>query len=86
MKSEWSKDNWKKFDITQQPIWPDLRDLNNSINTLEKLPALVFSGETRNLKKLLKEVENGNSFVIQAGNCAESFEDCNGPEIHNFLE
>ena len=85
MKNEWSKDSWRNFDLKQQPIWPNQNELNNSIKTLEKLPSIVFSGETRNLRKLLNEVEQGNSFIIQAGNCAESFEDCNGPEIHNFL-
>jgi 3-deoxy-7-phosphoheptulonate synthase len=85
MRNSWFKDSWKNFNLTQQPLWPSQIDLNNSIDTLEKLPSLVFSGETRNLKKRLKEVEVGNSFIIQAGNCAESFDDCHGPEIHNFL-
>jgi 3-deoxy-7-phosphoheptulonate synthase len=82
---KWHKYSWKKFDLSQQPIWPDNNELDSTINTLEKLPALVFSGETRKLKKMLIDVECGNSFIIQAGNCAESFKDCNGPEIHNFI-
>lgn len=85
MKNDWLKDSWRKFDFRQQPFWPDKNELNISISTLEQLPSLVFSGETRNLRKLLKDVEKGNSFIIQAGNCAESFNDCHGPEIHNFL-
>jgi 3-deoxy-7-phosphoheptulonate synthase len=85
MTNDWEKGSWKNFDITQQPIWPDQNELNSSINALEKLPSLVYSGETRNLRRLLEEVENGNSFILQAGNCAESFDDCHGPEIHNFI-
>jgi 3-deoxy-7-phosphoheptulonate synthase len=85
MNKNWHKDSWKNFDLVQQPSWPNSDELNTSLNTLEKLPALVFSGETRNLRKFLTEVEKGNSFIIQAGNCAESFDDCHGPEIHNFM-
>lgn len=85
MNNNWNKDSWRNLDIVQQPIWPDPDELNNSINILEQLPALVFSGETRNLRRTLIEVEKGKCFIIQAGNCAESFEDCHGPEIHNFI-
>jgi 3-deoxy-7-phosphoheptulonate synthase len=77
--------SWRNFEITQQPLWPDEKKLNFVLEELKKLPSLVFSGETRNLRKLLCEVERGNAFIVQAGNCAESFNDCHGPEIHNFL-
>ena len=85
MSSTWSLDSWRSYKISQQPEWPNQNIFNDVIEQLSKLPSLVFSGETRNLRKELIEVEEGRSFILQAGNCAESFNDCNGPEIHNFL-
>lgn len=85
MSDNWSLDSWKRYKISQQPNWPNETKFKGVIEQLIKLPALVFSGETRNLRKELIEVEQGKSFILQAGNCAESFNDCNGPKIHNFL-
>lgn len=81
----WSLDSWRKFPIAQQPNWRKTDELNSVLSSLRLLPSLVFSGETRNLKKSLISVEQGEAFIIQAGNCSESFSDCNGPKIHNFL-
>ncbi|MBP6978703.1 MAG: 3-deoxy-7-phosphoheptulonate synthase [Lentimicrobiaceae bacterium] len=85
MKNAWSKCSWRNFQAQQQPEWKDVKHLNETISKLNNLPALVFSGETRRLKRELTEVNKGNSFILQVGNCAESFSDCNGPKIHNFL-
>jgi len=84
-KSNWTKKNWRNYPITQQPPWQDKKVLNRVISELEKLPALVFSGETRSLLTKIKEVNKKKKFILQVGNCAESFSDCNGPKIHNFL-
>lgn len=81
----WSKSSWKNYKIYQQPDWPDLKHYDLVINELKNLPSLVFSGETRKLISELSEVNKKNAFVLQVGNCAESFSDCNGPKIHNFL-
>ena len=83
--NKWKKNSWRSFPIQQQPAWPDKTKLDDAINKLKSLPALVFSGETRNLSGLLKTVNSGNGFILQIGNCAEDFNDCNGPIIHNFL-
>jgi 3-deoxy-7-phosphoheptulonate synthase len=85
MLDNWDIDSWKKYKVTQQPKWPNSEHLNDVINDLKLLPSIVFSGESRHLKKRLIEVENGKAFILQAGNCAEAFTDCTGPEIHNFL-
>lgn len=79
------KNSWREFPTHQQPDWPDKNKLIEVIHKLENLPALVFSGETRRLKHELKNVNQGKSFILQVGDCAESFSDCNGPKIHNFL-
>ncbi len=85
MKTDWTKYSWKKYTVKQQPEWKDKDLYKNIISQLEKLPSLVFSGETRNLKTELKDVHKGTKFILQAGNCAELFSDCHGPSIHNFL-
>ena len=82
---KWTKSSWQRFPISQQPEWPDVNRLQEIIAELKKLPSLVFSGETRKLSHELKEVNKSKVFILQVGNCAESFSDCNGPKIHNFL-
>lgn len=83
--NKWTKTSWKKYKAQQQPLWPDNRLYNDVIAELKLLPALVFSGETRKLINELSEVNKGKKFILQAGNCAESFMDCRGPKIHNFI-
>lgn len=85
MKKEWTKSSWRNFPIKQQPEWPDKEQFKKTISELKKLPSLVFSGETRQLKQKLIDVNKENRFILQVGNCAESFEDCNGPKIHNLV-
>ena len=84
-KNSWRINSWRNFSITQQPDWPDEKLFEEIISRLQKLPSLVFSGETRKLKKKIAKVNDGHNFILQVGNCAESFGDCNGPKIHNFL-
>lgn len=81
----WSPRSYHNYQLLHQPEWPDMDHLNQVLERLIKLPALVFSGETRMLKDKLAEINEGNTFLLQIGNCSESFSDCNGPLIHNFL-
>lgn len=83
-KIKWSPNSWKNFESLQQPDWNN-KILEDVLLKLKNLPALVFSGETRNLSEDLLDVYEGGSFVLQVGNCAESFDECNGRNIHNFL-
>ncbi|MDA8807647.1 3-deoxy-7-phosphoheptulonate synthase [Flavobacteriaceae bacterium] len=85
MNSTWKKNSWKKFKTKQQPKWPNLDLFNETLEKLNNLPSLVFSGETRMLKSDLSRVNIGEKFILQVGNCSETFSDCNGPKIHNFL-
>lgn len=85
MKNNWTKNSWKQFKVYQQPDWPDIKRYEEIISELSKLPSLVFSGETRKLRQELINVNKNKGFILQVGNCAESFSDCNGPKIHNFL-
>jgi len=85
MIDKWTTGSWRKFPIQQQPNWSDRKHFKKVISELSKLPSLVFSGETRKLRQALTGVSKGNNFILQVGNCAESFSDCHGPKIHNFL-
>jgi len=83
MNNKWTVNSWRNFPITQQPSWNENIDYKTVISDLKKLPSLVFSGETR---LLINALSKENHFILQVGNCAETFEDCNGPKIHNFLK
>lgn len=80
---EWNRESWRVFPIAQQPNWSNHVAYNDVINELRTLPSLVFSGETRSL---LNELGDDKCFILQIGDCAESFKDCTGPKIHNFLK
>lgn len=85
MEAKWTPSSWRNFPVKQQPDWPDEKHLEKIVARLHELPSLVFSGETRKLREALTGVNEGNSFILQVGNCAESFSNCHGPKIHNFL-
>jgi 3-deoxy-7-phosphoheptulonate synthase len=78
--------NWRDCPAAQQPVWPDLVRLADSVETLRHLPALVFAGETRSLRNKLKLAEEGKAFILQCGDCAEEFTMCHGPRIHQLLK
>ncbi len=84
-RSNWKKDGWRAFPAKQQPSWPDAAGRDDVLRKISKLPALVFAGETRALKSDLAEAGRGNAFVLQGGDCAEDFQGCHGPFIHNLL-
>jgi 3-deoxy-7-phosphoheptulonate synthase len=69
----WSPSSWRKFPIKQQPIYSDLEKLKKVEKELGSYPPLIFANEARNLKAELAEVSKGNAFLLQGGDCAESF-------------
>ena len=81
-----SQVNWRDFPAAQQPTWPDRTRLDDAVVTLRHLPALVFAGETRSLRKKLALAEQGKAFILQCGDCAEEFSMCHGPRIHQLLK
>lgn len=70
----WSPSSWRSFDAKHQPAWPDEAELDQALKTLSDQPPLVFAGEARNLTSQLASVAHGEAFLLQAGDCAESFE------------
>ena len=85
MEPKWTPSSWRNFPVKQQPNWPDQKHLEKVVGRLRELPSLVFSGETRKLREAITGVSKGKGFILQVGNCAESFSACHGPKIHNFL-
>jgi 3-deoxy-7-phosphoheptulonate synthase len=85
MAKDWSPDSWRSFPVKQQPAWPDEADLDRALKQIASYPPLVFAGEARSLQSGLAQVAAGNAFLLQAGDCAESFEDFSANNIREKL-
>ncbi len=83
---DWTKKSWRNFPIKQQPVYPDEKELEQVLSRLEKLPPLVFAGEVRNLKKSLTRVSKGEAFLLQGGDCAESFGNFGANNIRDMFK
>ncbi len=83
---QWSPQSWKQRPAAQQPVWPDDDALEHVQKTLSTLPPLVFAGEARRLTAALAEVAAGRAFLLQAGDCAESFADFSADSIRDKLK
>jgi len=73
MTDKWTPDSWRKKPILQVPEYPDQAKLAEVEATLRRYPPLVFAGEARSLKRHLAKVAAGEAFLLQGGDCAESF-------------
>jgi len=82
----WSPRSWRERPAAQQPQWPGADELEGTLKTLSGLPPLVFAGEARRLTAALSEVADGRAFLLQAGDCAESFADFSADSIRDKLK
>jgi 3-deoxy-7-phosphoheptulonate synthase len=82
----WSPASWQTRSAEQQPEWPDAAALAGAVGELRKLPPLVFAGEARTLKAALARVARGEAFLLQAGDCAESFGEFSADAIRDKLK
>ncbi|MBC2653149.1 3-deoxy-7-phosphoheptulonate synthase class II [Novosphingobium flavum] len=73
MAKNWNPDSWKTHEAKHMPVYPDSARLNAVESTLTSFPPLVFAGEARALTADLAEVAAGRGFLLQGGDCAESF-------------
>ena len=85
MPKNWTKSTWQSYPAAQQPEWPDAGELDRALKQIESYPPLVFAGEARTLLASLGQVANGNAFLLQAGDCAESFEEFTAVNIREKL-
>ena len=80
---QWKIDSWKKYSIKHIPTYSDQNKLFNVIEKLNSFPPLIFAGEVRTLKKKLSEVHQRKGFLLQGGDCAESFSEFNADNIRD---
>jgi 3-deoxy-7-phosphoheptulonate synthase len=85
MRATWTPDSWRSKPIVQVPEYPDKEALAEVEAKLATFPPLVFAGEARQLKKELAEVAAGRAFLLQGGDCAESFAEHRADNIRDFF-
>jgi 3-deoxy-7-phosphoheptulonate synthase len=78
---EWHPASWRTRQAVQQPSYPDQAEVERVLGLLSRLPPLVVSGEVEELKKQIAEAQQGRRFLLQGGDCAESFDECTSDRI-----
>jgi len=81
----WTPDSWRAFEARQMPVYLDAEKLAIAEARLSKLPPLVFAGEARKLQSQLARVASGEAFLLQGGDCAESFAEFSANNIRDTL-
>src|SRR5881409_1848116 len=85
MSERWTPDSWRARPVLQLPDYPNAKALADVEAQLATFPPLVFAGEARNLKKALAKVAAGDAFLLQGGDCAESFAEHGANNIRDFF-
>jgi 3-deoxy-7-phosphoheptulonate synthase len=85
MATRWTADSWRAKPAQQLPVYPDQKALADVERTLAGFPPLVFAGEARKLKRALSKVAAGDAFLMQGGDCAESFAEHSADNIRDFF-
>ena len=84
--TEWSPTSWQSKPAQQQPIYPDAVALERSVAALSRLPPIVVSWEVEALKEQIAAAQRGERFILQGGDCAETFDDCQSDAIARKLK
>ncbi|KDP39972.1 hypothetical protein JCGZ_03503 [Jatropha curcas] len=79
----WALDSWKSKPAQQLPEYPDQQELELVLQTLNNFPPIVFAGEARKLEERIASAAVGNAFLLQGGDCAESFKEFNANNIRD---
>jgi 3-deoxy-7-phosphoheptulonate synthase len=85
MTEGWTLDSWRKKPVAQVPTYPHPEALSQVEQQLATFPPLVFAGEARSLKRALARVAAGDAFLLQGGDCAESFAEHGADNIRDFF-
>ena len=85
MAERWTPKTWRNLPIQQVPSYPDAGALQAVEAQLASFPPLVFAGEARKLKAALARVSTGQAFLLQGGDCAESFDEHSADNIRDFF-
>ena len=83
---KWKTNSWKNYPVKHIPEYEDKKKLDMVLGKLKNFPPLVFAGETRSLKKQLAEVVEGKAFLLQGGDCAESFAEFHPDNIRDTFK
>jgi 3-deoxy-7-phosphoheptulonate synthase len=84
--NNWSPNSWRDFPIKQQPTYPNQKHLKSVEEQMAQMPPLVFTGEVKNLKEQLAKVSQGKAFLLQGGDCAESFNEFSANNIRDTFK
>ena len=84
--SDWHPASWTTRSARQQPRYASTQEVEKVLAVLSRLPPLVTSWEVETLKKRLAEAQRGEAFVLQGGDCAESFDDCTSDSLARKLK
>ena len=83
---KWKTNSWKNYPVKHIPEYEDKKELDMVLGKLKNFPPLVFAGETRSLTKQLAEVVDGKAFLLQGGDCAESFAEFHPDNIRDSFK
>jgi len=83
MKNQWQLDSWRNYSVQHGPNYVDIKQLEDVEKTLRGFPPLVFAGEVRSLTRSLEAASEGQAFVLQGGDCAESFAEFHADNIRD---
>src|ERR1700688_3232336 len=84
--TNWHPASWHSRPATQQPKYPNSQALERAVASLSRLPPLVVSWEIEALRAKLAQAQRGEQFLLQGGDCAESFDDCESDNIAKRLK
>ena len=82
----WKINSWRKYPVKHIPQYEDEKELEMVLSKLKTFPPLVFAGETRHLKDQLAMVNDGKAFLLQGGDCAESFAEFHPDNIRDYFK
>ncbi|ONM59765.1 Phospho-2-dehydro-3-deoxyheptonate aldolase 1 [Zea mays] len=80
---KWAVDSWKSKKALQLPEYPNQEELDTVLKTIETFPPVVFAGEARHLEERMAEAAMGRAFILQGGDCAESFKEFHANNIRD---
>ena len=83
---KWKINSWRNYPVKHIPKYEDEKELNLVLNKIKSFPPLVFAGETTHLKNQLADVADGKAFLLQGGDCAESFADFHPNNIRDTFK
>jgi 3-deoxy-7-phosphoheptulonate synthase len=82
----WKINSWKNYPVKHIPDYPNKKELDGVLQKIKDFPPLVFAGETRHLKEQLADVVDGKAFLLQGGDCAESFAEFHPDNIRDTFK